>query len=168
MNAIAELREQGREIAALAAHIRDLCGDDDLAFADTLDGETDAVRAASAVVRMIAALEAMQEAAKGLANRYQARAQDFASRAERARNSLLQFMGDIGEKTLILPEGTVTVKASGSVRILGEADPATLPAHLVRTKLELDKTQIKRALEAGEVVPGFSLSNAAPSLQIRK
>lgn len=168
MNAIADLREQGHEVSALAARIRDLCGDDDLAFADTLDGETDAIRAASNVVRLIAAMETLEGAAKALSDRYKARAQDFASRAERARNALLHFMGDIGEKTLILPEATVTVKAAGACKLLGDADPASLPPQYVRTKLELDKAQIKRAIEAGEDVPGFSLSNAAPSLQIRK
>lgn len=168
MSALAELREQGREIATLAASIRELCGDDDLAFVDTLDGETSAVEAARAVVRMIAAMEAMEGAAKALRDRYAARAQDFTSRQERARNALLQFMGDLGEKTLVLPEGTVSVKASGALKLLGDGDPNTLPKCFVRMKLELDRAQIKRALEQGEAVEGFSLSNAQPSLQIRK
>lgn len=162
------LREKGREVAELAASIRELCGDDDVAFVDTLDGETSAIEAARAVVRMIAAMEAMEGAAKALAARYAARAHDFASRQERARNALLHFMGEIGEKTLVLPEGTVSVKASGAAKVVGEADPATLPKCFVRMKLELDKAQIKRALEQGETVEGFALSNAGPSLQIRK
>jgi len=168
MNAILELREQGREVAALAQQIRELCGDDDLAFADTLDGETDAIRAASAVVRMIAATEAMEAAAKALADRYRARAQDFASRGERARSALLHFMQEIGEKSLVLPEGTVSVKASGTRKLLGDADPASLPVQFTKIKVEVDRSQIKRALEAGETVEGFSLSNAQPALQIRK
>lgn len=168
MNAIVELRERGREIAGLAAHIRELCGDDDLAFVDTLDGETDAVRAASAVVRLVAAMEAMEGAAKGLADRYRARAQDFASRSERARNALLSFMGDIGEKTLVLPEGTVSVKAGGALKLLGESEVAALPDRFVKVKREPDRAAIKAALEAGEAVDGFSLSNPMPSLQIRK
>lgn len=167
MSAVAQLRQQSREIAALAHQIRELCGDDDLAFADTLDGETDAIRAASAVVRTIAAMEAMEEAAKGLSNRYGARAKDFADRAGRARSALLQFMGEIGEKSLILPEGTVTVKA-GTRKVVGDPDPREMPPQFVRIKHELDRAAVKSALERGETVPGCELSNATPALQIRK
>ena len=83
------LRDCGRYIAPLAAAIRELCGDDDLAFVDTLDGETDAIRAASQAVRMVAAMEAMVVAANGLANRYNARAEDFEIRSKRARDASL-------------------------------------------------------------------------------
>jgi hypothetical protein len=168
MNALAELRERGREIAGLAHQIRELCGDDDIAFIDTLDGETDAVRAASAVVRMIGAQEAMETAARTLANRYAARASDFSSRAERARMALLGFMQEIGERSLVLPEGTITAKASGSRKLLGDCPADELPERFVKVKREPDRATIKAALEAGEVVDGFSLSNAQPSLQIRK
>jgi phage host-nuclease inhibitor protein Gam len=167
MNAIAQLREQGREISALAQQIRELCGDDDIAFVDTLDGETDAIRAASAVLRFIGAMEAMEEAAKGLANRYAARAKDFSDRAARARSAMLQFMSDIGEKSLLLSEGTVTVKA-GVRKLVGEPDVASLPDRFVRVKREVDRAAIKSALEHGESVPGCELSNATPVLQIRK
>jgi hypothetical protein len=167
LSAVAQLRQQGREIASLAAQIRELCGDDDIAFADTLDGETDAIRAASSVVRLVAAMEAMEEAAKGLANRYAARAKDFSDRAARARSALMQFMGDIGEKSLVLTEGTVSVKA-GSRKLVGEPDVASLPDRFVRIKREPDRAAIKSALEHGETVPGCELSNATPVLQIRK
>jgi hypothetical protein len=166
VNVIAELREQGREIAELAHSIRELCGDDDLAFVDTLDGATDAVGAAREVIRFIAAMEALEGAAKALRDRYAARAQDFASRQERARNALVQFMGDLGEKSMLLPEGTITRKA-GTVKVVGEGDVNTLPAEFVRTKLEIDKAAVKRALEQGAEVPGFSLSNGCETLQIR-
>jgi len=165
MNALADLKDP--HVAELARQIRDLCGDDDLTFIDTLDGASNAVEAAREVVRFIAAAEAMEEAARALSDRYKARAQDFASRQERARNALVQFMGEIGEKTMVLPEGTITRKL-GSVKLVGEGDPNTMPAEFVRTKLELDKTQIKRALEQGVDVPGFSLSNGAETLAIRK
>lgn len=168
MNAIANLRDTGREIAALAHQIRELCGDDDIAFMDTLEGETDAVRAASSVVRLVGAMEAMQSAAKSLADRYTSRATDFARRAEHGRGALLHFMGEIGERTLVLPEATVTAKAASARKLLGEALVETLPERFVKTKREPDRAAIKAALEAGEEVEGFSLSNAQPSLQIRK
>lgn len=155
------------QVVELARQIRELVGDDDIAFIDTLDGASDAVEAVRSVLRGIAAWEAMEAAAKALSDRYRARAQDFASRQERARNALVQFLGELGEKSMTLPEATITRKA-GTVKLIGEANPEDLPKCYVRIKLELDRTQIKRALEQGAEVPGFSLSNGAETLQIRK
>lgn len=166
MNAFTELSDP--RIAALAASIRDLCGDDDLAFIDTLDGAGNSIDAAREVVRFLAATEALESAAKALSARYQARAQDFASRQERARSALLHFMGEIGERTLVLPEGTVSVKASGARKLLGDGDPLTMPREFVKTKQEVDRAAVKRALEQGVDVDGFALSNSGPSLAIRK
>lgn len=165
MNALAPLKDPA--VIELARNLRDLCGDDDLAFVDTLDGCSDAVEAVRRTLRAIAAWEAMEDAAKALSDRYRARAQDFAARQERARNALVQFMGEVGEKSMTLPEGTITRKA-GTAKVVGEADPATMPEQFIRRKLELDRAEIKRALERGEDVPGFTLSNGAESLQIRK
>lgn len=161
-----QLRQSGREIAELARSIRELAGDDDLAFADTLDGETDALKAAAGAVRMVAAMEALAEAAKGLGARYGARAKDFSDRADRARDALAHFMGEIGEKTLILPEGTLSL-AAGGVQLVGEPDISLLPDHLIRTKREPDRAAIKEALLRGESFNGVSLSNSRPSLRIR-
>jgi hypothetical protein len=153
----------------LARNLREMCGDDDLAFIDTLDGCSNAVEAVRSTLRAIASWEAMEAAAKALRDRYAARAQDFAARQERARNALVQFMGDVGEKSMVLPEATITRKA-GAAKVVGEGDPETMPAEFVRTKTtrELDKTAIKRALEQGQDVPGFMLSNGCETLQIRK
>jgi hypothetical protein len=165
-DAIQELRHQGREIAALAAHIRELVGDDDLAFIDTLEGATDAVEAASGTLRTIAAMDAMSAAAAALARRYAARAKDFSDRGDRGRNAFAQFLADIGETKLVLPEGTVSL-TKGRASLVGDADPESLPDDLVRVKREPNRSAIKAALEAGRTVEGFSLSNSAPGLQIR-
>lgn len=160
------LRNMGRQIAPLAASIRELCGDDDLAFVDTLDGETDAIRAASQAVRMIAAMETLETAAKALATRYGARAGDFADRAQRARDALAHFMAEIGEKRLTLPEGTITL-ATGQPSLTGEPDIDTLPPDYVRITKAPDRALIKKALQDSFEVPGYSLTNARPRLQIR-
>lgn len=160
------LRNLGREIAPLAEKIRELAGDDDLAFIDTLDGETDAIRAASAAVRMVAAMEALEGASKALAQRYGSRAQDFADRSQRARDALAHFMAEIGEKRLTLPEGTITL-AAGQASLQGDPDVSTLPDDYCRVTKAPDRALIKKALQDGYEVPGYSLSNAKPRLQIR-
>lgn len=160
------VRQAGREIAALAYQIRELCGDDDLAFVDTLDGETDAIQAARGAVRMVQAMEALAEASDALSDRYKARAKDFSDRAGRARSALLQFMGEIGETKLVLPEATVSV-GKGRPHLVGEPDVEALPEEFVRVKREPNRSAISEALKAGREVPGCALSNAAPVLSLR-
>lgn len=162
-----DLRQKGREIAGLAQAIRELAGDDDLAFIDTLDGECDALRAASQAVRMVGAMEALETAAKALADRYRARAGDFAGRADRARDAIAHFMGEIGEKTLVLPEATLSLAAAGAPALVGEPDVATLPLDLTIVTRKPDRAAIKAVLLAGGSVEGCSLSNGRPSLRIR-
>lgn len=152
----------------LARQLRELAGDDDLAFIDTLDGCSKAVDAVRSTLRQIVTYQELQVAAKALSQRYAAREKDFASREERLRNALVQFMGETGEKSMVLPEGTITRRA-GTVTVVGDGDPETMPAEFVRTKTtrELDRTAIKNALTQELDVPGFSLSNGCETLQIR-
>lgn len=155
-----------RPIAELARQLRELCGDDEQAFVDTLDGETDTIEAARRVVRWLAETNANEGAAKGLCDTYTARARLFSNRADRIRGMLLNFMQELGLKTLPLPEATLSI-STGQPEIVGEIDVATLPSHLARTKREADRTAIRTALLAGETVPGLSLSNAMPRLSVR-
>lgn len=155
-----------RPIAELARQIRDACGDDDQAFVDTLEGVTDSVDAARRVVRLLKEAEAFEAAAKGLAAVYGARAKVFADRGERLRGALLNFMQEIGTKTLPLPEATLSVGA-GQRKVVGDINPDHLPDELVRVKREADLAAIKLALENGDEVFGASLSNATPRLTVR-
>jgi hypothetical protein len=165
-DALQDLRQESREAANLAARLRDICGDDEQAFTDTLDGETEAVEAARRVVRWIAEQQAQEGACKGLAETYKARASVFSERQERARVALFHFLTEMGQKSMPLPEGTLSIVA-GRVKVEGEPDVDLLPDRLVRVKREPDKAAIKAALEAGEIVRGCSLSNNAPTLMIR-
>lgn len=162
---MSDLTAMGVQIAALSRHIRAMAADDDVAWLDTLEGETNAITAARHVVEEILVLETMAEGMGGLLDRLKTREARLKARAERLRGSLSRFMGEIGEKRLPLPEATV-VLAEGQAHVIGDG-VAGLPDALVRTKREPDKTAIKQALEAGDTVPGYSLSNKQPRLQIR-
>ena len=166
MDALAELRAVSPHTAALAAAIREACGEDDAAFVDTLDGETSVIDGARAAVRFIAECEANEEAAKSLAQRYAERAKVFSDRVARTRDAIANFLAEIGERKLALPEATISL-SDGSPSVVGNPDPADLPDHLVRVKREPDRTAIKQALVDGLPVPGCSLSNARPKLTIR-
>lgn len=157
----------GRAIADLAASIRAAAGLDDEAFVDTLDGCTDAVEAARRVVRTIREDEASEAALKALESDYGARRKRLAERRERARDALATFLSEIGEKTLKLPEATLSLSA-GRVALAGDCEDANaLPADLTITTRKPDRAAIKAALEAGREVPGFALSNGRPTLTVR-
>lgn len=163
------LTQVAPQIVALAAEIRALAGDDDLAFVDTLEGVSSIVSVARGAVQAMYAWEAQGEAAKALSQRYDARAKDFNARAERVRAALFNFMGEIDCRTLTLPEATLSLAEPSSVGLVehADADAAKLPLSLRRTKLEPDRVAIKAALQRGEAVPGYSLANAKPVLKFR-
>lgn len=165
-DAAQDLRHETHEVANLVARLRDLCGDDEQAFIDTLDGETEVIEAARRVVRWLHEQGAQQMACKGLANTYNARATVFEDRVDRARTALFHFLTEMGVKSMPLPEATLSVVA-GRVSVAGDGDVALLPPELVRVKREPDRAAIKLALERGEAVEGFSLSNNPPTLMVR-
>lgn len=160
------LRLIGPPLAALSAHIRALAGDDDEAWMDTLDGETSAVGAARAVVQQINEASANAVTLKGLIATYSERKRAMEAREDRLRAALLRFLLDIGEKTLPLPEATVSW-AMSQPGVVGEPDVDTLPEALVRVVREPNRLLIRAALAAGADVPGCSLSNAEPRLVLR-
>ncbi|WP_332691679.1 siphovirus Gp157 family protein [Devosia sp.] len=166
MGALHELTETARETQALAVRIRELCGEDDTAFLDTLDGECDAVEAARRVVRWILEQGASADAVRGLAATYTARAGVYDERIAGAKLALLRYLDMLGVKSMPLPEATLSVRA-GTPKLVGEPDPAFLPDKLVRITRAPDKVLIKQMLQQGEAVDGFTLSNGEPTLAVR-
>lgn len=166
MSALAELHDLTFTTRELVDRLRTLCGEDEEAFLDTLDGETDTTDAARRVVRWLVEQDAQADAMKALAETYSARSKVFTDRKAGARNALFHFMEYLGVKAMPLPEATLSIR-QGTISLAGEADPAELPDDLVRIKREPDKAAIKAALEAGRDVPGYVLSNGSPSLSVR-
>lgn len=167
MHVLEELSRETVEVRALAAKVRELCGDDDKAFVDTLAGASEIEEVARAVLRWIAEQGAWAQANKTLAEIYTLRAKVLSDRQSNGRTALLRFMDALGIKSLPLPEANLSIR-TGTPSVVGEADVTALPPHLVRTTQAPDMAAIKAALEAKEEVPGYSLSNGAPSLQIRR
>lgn len=163
------LTQVAPQIVALAAEIRSLAGDDDLAFVDSLEGESNIVGVARGAVQAMYAWEAQGDAAKALSQRYDARAKDFGTRAERVRVALFNFMDEVNCKTLPLPEATLTIAEPSSRGLVehADADVNRLPPAMRRTKMEPDKASIKAALMRGETVPGYSLANPERVLKFR-
>lgn len=153
------------QIAELARKIREAAGEDDGAFIDTLDGCTDHIHAARQTLRFIREREAMIDALDEVIRQYQSRKTALTTGLSHAREGLAHFMSEIGERSMQLPEGTATL-AQGRPSLVGDCDPFLLPDDLVRVVRSPDRGAIKDAINAGRDVPGYSLSNAKPSLRI--
>jgi hypothetical protein len=153
------------QIAELARSIREAAGDDDAAFVDTLEGCGDHIQAARAAVRFIQERTAMADALDAVIRSYQGRKDGLLGGVGKAREALAHFLSEIGEKSLALPEATVTL-ANARPSLTGDCDPWLLPDDLSRTIRQPDRKAIKDALQEGRVVPGYALSNGKPSLRI--
>lgn len=85
------------------------------------------------------------------------------ARAER-RERLASLLDAHGVTSDARPMGKVTLaRTPPRVEI---ADAEALPAHFIRINPEPDKAAIRKALAAGEVVPGVRLSNGSITVRI--
>lgn len=132
---------------------------------DTLEGETDFHAIMTRLVderqEADSMVAAVKERAKNLAER-QAR---FATKSSKISEIMLGLMQSAGLKNLPLPEATIAVR--DGVQSVQIVDENLLTGTYLRTKTEPDKTAIKEALKAGQEVPGATLSNGGPSIQVK-
>lgn len=103
-------------------------------------------------------LELEAEAVKAMLSAAADRATRLTARAAKWRNYLLETMDLAGLNVVKDPRITLTIKTNPpAVQI---ADDAAIPPGYYReipARIEPDKTAIKAALKAGEVIPGVSL-----------
>lgn len=163
------LKEKGREVAALWQAVRAVAGeDDDQTVVDTMDGETDAISALRRTIRLSMEAEANAEACKALSQTYKDRQKTLEDRADRLRSHAAAFMQEVGEKTLRLPEGTISWRAAGP-KIKGDIPSAAdLPDDCVKFQRAKHEPSIKAALESGRTIGDLYLSNGGVALTVRK
>lgn len=140
--------------------------EDDEAWLASLESETRFEELVTQLVRRIDDSKALAEGTAGRLTELQERKARMLHRMESLRNLLFKLMESAELAKLELPEATITIR-KGTPQLVGEADPSALPDELCKISRSPDRTAIKDALKTGKEVPGFSLSNATPSLSIR-
>jgi hypothetical protein len=140
--------------------------EDDESWLASLESETKFEELLTQVIRRIEDTKALAEGTAGRLTELQERKARMLLRMESLRNLLFKLMESAELAKLELPEATISVR-KGTPQLVGEADPASLPDDLCKISRSPDRTAIKEALKTGKEVPGFSLSNATPSLSIR-
>jgi hypothetical protein len=150
--------------AALIEAHPELAEDDDF-LADVIEGETNAPAIMERLVIERAEALANGEAMDKLANSYAAISDKWTARAESRRKLMGLVLDAVGLRKMVTPAGTVSM-SPGRVS-LSLADDFTPPQGYARTKIEPDKAAIKKALEAGETMPGAALVTGSPIVQVR-
>jgi len=162
------LKQHGREVSDLWRSIRAIAGEDDETVVDTVDGEGGAISALRAAIQAAIEAEAHAVACKALEASYAARRKVLEDRAERYRQSAAAFLQEVGEKSIRLPEATISWRATGP-QLIGDIPPAAdLPDDCVKFQRVKHEPSIKAALQAGRVIPGVFLSNGGVGLTVRK
>lgn len=154
-----------QQIEAILREYPDLA-DDEILRADMLEGETDIRELVTSVNRMIEDAKALREGTQARLDDLLARKGRFQQRVDFGRDLILKILEAAQIRKLELPEVTASIK-NNPQQLIGDPDVNALPDELVKVTRSPDKTKIKDALVRGLVVPGFTLSNAPPSLTLR-
>jgi hypothetical protein len=153
-----------REIEDLIAAYPDLAEDETLR-ADMIEGSTDAPAILSKIVDRMQEAEAMASAIAKRVNDLNARGAVFDRRGDAMRSLALRIMNAAQLRKMPLPEATLSIRVNPPSVILH--DETKIPGEFTKTEIKIDRTKIKEALKAGQIVPGASLSNGSESLSVR-
>jgi hypothetical protein len=140
--------------------------DDDVLRADMLEGATDIRDVLVSLTDTLGTTKALGVGLHDYISELSGRAERYEHRQEFLRDLIFRIMDSAQLKKLELSHATLSLK-NNPPRLVGDADPATLPDDLCAIKRSVDRKAVRAALEAGKEIPGFVLSNAAPSLTVR-
>jgi hypothetical protein len=142
--------------------------DDEVALYEAL-GPVEADRQALLARLLRSALHARDMAglAEDRMEDLKARAARYKRRAEANVASALAMMRETGERRFELPDLTASVRRNPDSVKPTDEDLIPPGYWVITTSRAIDKNGIRRAIKAGEAVPGAELVEGAESLQIR-
>lgn len=140
-------------------------GDDDQFLADVLEGESSFHEVMGKLVRHRSYDRALADGVKSAIADLAERRKRFETRAEKASDLMAMLMAEAGVKSLVLPDGTVSLR--DGVPKVTITDETAIPKDYQKITVAPDKTAIKEALKAGKAVPGAELSNGAQTISVR-
>lgn len=153
------------QVAAVAAMLRDELAEDERAYLDTLEGETDLYEWVRRLLDRIEDDEGDQaKLAEQISDRT-LRKNRAAERVKASRTAIQALLDCAKLDKLTLPEATVSVRDVAPKPII--VDEAAIPDEFCRTVKKPDMALIKAGMESGEV-PGVSRDNGGITLTIRR
>lgn len=154
------------QVQAVAINLREALSDDERAYLDTLEGETDLYELVARLLDQVETDEGIQaRLAEQIADRT-ARKQRAAERVRHTREAIQALMECAQIDKLALPEATLSVRKVAPKAIV--TDEAAVPDELCKFKRSPDMAAIKAEMEAGRAVSGVPLDNGSISLTVRR
>lgn len=144
-------------------------GDDELLLSSWLDSEAPAaLETLQQVVRAAVENDRMADLAQARAREITERRDRFRRREEILRTLVQDMMTALNLKRLEMPDVDATIAAPGDpgAEIIDEALIPDQFRRIVTTE-KIDGTAVRKALLAGETVPGAVLGNSRPTLRLR-
>lgn len=154
------------EIAALLRANPEITEDETL-LADMIEGSTSVPETIDALLESAAGDEAMRDARKARAKELSEKASADDARRDRKRALIAKLMEAAGVKKMTVTAGTVSLIAGKpSIKIDSLESLPQGYYTLVETRVA-DKQAIKSAVESGEEIPGVSVEQKSPHIQVR-
>jgi hypothetical protein len=151
------------QVEAIAAHLRDQLDDDERAYLDTLEGETDLFEWVRRLLGRIEADEGNVAALKEQIADRTVRKSRAEQRIETTREAIKALLDCARLDKLVLPEATVSVRDVPPKIIV--TDEALVPDDFCKFTRKPDMAAIKAA---DAPVPGTMTDNGGSSLTIRR
>ena len=153
------------EIRRMSDSIREMCGDDEDTFLDTLDGETDAMDILGKLIQERTECSIYEASAKELAETYTARAKRLSAKQDALSITIGHLLDAMGQTKIQHPLATVSrTKPRKKVVVVDQHD---IPSQLTTVTVKPDMTAIKKQMDAGELVPGCEYLMGSPSVTVR-
>lgn len=163
------LLDPDREMKALealkAALAVEIANDPDFLL-DLAEGQTSLLETLDALLEADAVDEGLLEGVTAAAARVADRKDRFAKRRAARRAIVEQALVILERNKLERPCATISLAARAPQLVI--TDESALPSKFFKSEPKLDKKALKEALDAGEDVPGATLSNGSQSLTIRR
>lgn len=153
------------QVEAIAAHLRDHLEDDERAYLDTLEGESDLFEWVRRLLGKIEEDEGNVAALKEQIADRNARKGRAEHRIETTREALKALLDCARLDKLVLPEATLSIRDVAPKAVV--TDEAAVPDEYCRIVRKPDMAAIKAALDTGPI-EGVSLDNGGVSLTIRR
>lgn len=154
------------QIEAVAAMLRDELADDERAYLDTLEGETDLYEWLRRLLDRIEEDEGVQAALAEQMSDRQARKARAAERVKANRTAIMALLGCAKLDKLALPEATLSVRDVPPKPIV--TDEAAVPDEYCKVVRKPDMAAIKAGVETGAAIEGVSFDNGGQTLIVRR
>ena len=160
-----QIKNETQAVARLLVKCEHALLNDPDCLMDTIEGETSYFEALDKALAIIVEKQCFSDALKSEAKKLLDKAKRFEGQADDLKMAISSSMQEIDMRSIKRPLATLSI-TSRAPKLIGD-NVDNLDKRFLRVKYEPDKKAIKEALEAGEIIEGWVLSNGGEGLTMR-